>query len=496
MADWRNRLEQIINKVKHQLNAKGVDNVEQLRLTICAYDRSNTGSLDKQEFNEFLNKLGVFLATQELRTVFDKFDLNKNGAISYAELISVLRNNISDDRLKIVKDAWSAVSGGAASISQDALIAKFRAAEHPRATSREKMPETVHKEFVDTIFKYAEAGNISQDAFLNYYLDINCVLPWERDTYFSQAVCQSWGLQADKNAVPAHRLAQLESVLFEKIRQRTHGADDEGKTAKRFFKHFDLHGRSVINPAEFKKALETLGCTFTDNELSAIFNKYDSNGSGFLDFEEFAGIYALRGTGNNPNVNPVFGLTREAPHAVLDKIRSVLREKGIYGVRHLVTLFRKFDTNKDARLDRHEVQWVLKQNGQNLSPSEFERVFKYFDKNNDGFISVTEFIAGIRGELSAARDAVVEDAWKRIAPKGEILANDFAAAFDVTSVPDYASGRISKAAVLEELMAAVDFNQDGVVSTGEFKDFYTNLSPNFSDDQKFTNFVHRSWGLY
>lgn len=30
MADWRNRKEQITNKFKHQLNAKGIDNVNQL----------------------------------------------------------------------------------------------------------------------------------------------------------------------------------------------------------------------------------------------------------------------------------------------------------------------------------------------------------------------------------------------------------------------------------------------------------------------------------
>jgi len=38
-----------------------------------------------------LNALGIFLATQELRTIFDRFDLNKDAAISYAELITVLR---------------------------------------------------------------------------------------------------------------------------------------------------------------------------------------------------------------------------------------------------------------------------------------------------------------------------------------------------------------------------------------------------------------------
>lgn len=31
MADWRNRMEQITNKFKFQLNAKGIDNIAQLK---------------------------------------------------------------------------------------------------------------------------------------------------------------------------------------------------------------------------------------------------------------------------------------------------------------------------------------------------------------------------------------------------------------------------------------------------------------------------------
>lgn len=69
---------------------------------------------------------------------------------------------------------------------------------------------------------------------------------------------------------------------------------------------------------------------------------------------------ALRGSGNNPNVNPVFAINREPPHQVLDKIRKTLKVKGVYGVRSLVALFNKFDTNQDSRLDRHEIQWILK----------------------------------------------------------------------------------------------------------------------------------------
>ena len=214
-----------------------------------------------------------------------------------------------------------------------------------------------------------------------------------------------------------------------------------------------MWGYGTIGKDEFKKALETLGCVWSDIELSALFNKYDTQKCGKLDFEELAGQMALRGSGNNPNVNPVFALSREPPHTVIDKIRCTLKAKGIYGVRALITLFKKFDTNSDSRLDRHEIQWVLKQNGQNLSPSEFERLFKYFDKNNDGFISTSEFIRGVRGELSHARAASVADAWKKIAPKGDLSTEDFEKAFDIECVESYRNGQMTKSQVLSELMA-------------------------------------------
>jgi Ca2+-binding EF-hand superfamily protein len=77
-------------------------------------------------------------------------------------------------------------------------------------------------------------------------------------------------------------------------------------------------------------------------------------------------------------------------------------------------LFKRYNANSDARLDRHELQWVLKENGHTLTPSEFERIFKYFDKNNEGFISISEFVAAVRGELSAQRESVVREVYNRI----------------------------------------------------------------------------------
>jgi Ca2+-binding EF-hand superfamily protein len=104
----------------------------------------------------------------------------------------------------MVNSAFEHVACGASHVSFEDLCQAFRADHHPRAASREKTADSVAAEFRAGMQKYVgEDGQVSQDGWCNYYLDFNCVLPWEKDTYFRSALSESWGLTADKNAVPA-----------------------------------------------------------------------------------------------------------------------------------------------------------------------------------------------------------------------------------------------------------------------------------------------------
>lgn len=244
-------------------------------------------------------------------------------------------------------------------------------------------------------------------------------MPAEKDDYFLDLVLKTWGLGTDKVQITPQRINEIENIIFEKVRQRTHGADDEGKTIKKIFKHFDLDGYGTIEPNEFRKALETLGCTFKDFEIDAIFRKYDANNNGKLDYEEFAAFFAKRGAGNNPNVNPVFSQSREPPYQILDKIKAKLLERGTHGIRGLGIVFRRMDNSRNRKLDRNEFMWGLKENGHNLSSSEYERLFKYFDRNNDGNVDYDEFLRGLRGDLNERRRNLVHLAFKKLDRTGD-----------------------------------------------------------------------------
>lgn len=430
--------------------------------------------------------------------VFDHFDANKDGNIAYSEFVNVLKDDMTDGRIAIVKRAWQQLSGGAGEVPFEELVAKFNAPAHPRVTSREKKAETVMSDFVTLMGEKAPQGTVSEEAFISYYSDCNAVLPADRESYFIDVILKTWGLTGGAEAVSGGRVQEIEDVIFEKIRQRTHGADDEGKTMRKVFKHFDLDGFGTIDFGEFKKALETIGCLFKDFEMRAVFDKFDKDGNNKLDYEEFSNGFAIRGSGNNPNVNPVFGVKREPPNQVLDKVLGELKRRGANGIRGLGIVFRRMDNNGDKKMDRHEFMWGLRENGHSLTPSEFERIFKYFDKNNDGKISYDEFLRGIRGDLNAFRKGFVMQAYAKLDRTGDGIVdmNDMLAIYDVSFHPKFKTGEMSKADVLNEFMAQWDtVEKDGKITKEEFIDYYTDVSASIDEDDYFELMIRNAWHI-
>jgi len=177
-----------------------------------------------------------------------------------------------------------------------------------------------------------------------------------------------------------------------------------------------------------------------------VFAKFDKNGNGRLDYEEFALAAAHRGGGDNPNVSPAFGTEREPPLAVLGKIRDTLKARGTHGIRGLGRVFRRMDNNGDMKFNRSEFMWGLRENGHKLTPSEFERVFRYFDRNNDQCVHYNEFLRGIRGPLNERRTGLVKLAFAKLdkSGNGTVGLEDLEGVYDVSFHPMFKSGAMTK----------------------------------------------------
>ncbi len=53
-------------------------------------DMDESGSLDKQEFENSLLEMGIFTTKQELNLIYNRIDNTKNGEIDFRELHKVI----------------------------------------------------------------------------------------------------------------------------------------------------------------------------------------------------------------------------------------------------------------------------------------------------------------------------------------------------------------------------------------------------------------------
>ena len=128
--------------------------------------------------------------------------------------------------------------------------------------------------------------------------------------YFENLLKGVWQLINPEDYVCPERMRQIEHTLFEKIREKSDGKTNQWKAAKKALSYFDLGDEKSCDLANFTRALDKFGCTFKPHEIRALFNKYDVDGSGKLDYEEFSKMLMdidISGLSSKPNLLKTLG---------------------------------------------------------------------------------------------------------------------------------------------------------------------------------------------
>jgi hypothetical protein len=62
--DWINKAHMILEKMKNQIYAKGIDSLDKIYVAISKFDVESKGYVDYINFENFLSTIGVYLKTQ------------------------------------------------------------------------------------------------------------------------------------------------------------------------------------------------------------------------------------------------------------------------------------------------------------------------------------------------------------------------------------------------------------------------------------------------
>lgn len=298
-----------------------------------------------------MNRVGLFVSTQEQSELFRHYDQNQDGQISVVEFLAGLQESISDSRLSIVKQSWQFLDRhkrGYVEVVQ--LRQLYNDLKHPRVLTREKTREEVRQEFENALQKYSQGQVLTEEGFLTYYASLSATIPLENENYFQDLLLNCWELNSLQSSVSQAKLVEIEDLICEKIRQRLRGDEDEGRAMSKTFRKFDRDNTGTITLQEFMSVLENWGCHLSEAEARVLFNKYDTDGSNTIVYEELAGAFARRGAGDRHQ----FKQRRELPKALISKLKDEILRRGT--VRDLEVLLSRMDTNGDGVLSKHEFE--------------------------------------------------------------------------------------------------------------------------------------------
>lgn len=80
---------------------------------------------------------------------------------------------------------------------------------------------------------------------------------------------------------------RFEKELKDKLIQRSNAKITEEACLVKMFKYFDYADKGAVNFNEFTRVMIKTGMYFPEEELRNLFNEYDLNGNGLVDYREF-----------------------------------------------------------------------------------------------------------------------------------------------------------------------------------------------------------------
>jgi Ca2+-binding EF-hand superfamily protein len=305
----------------------------------------------------------------------------------------------------------------------------------------------------------------------------------------------------------------FEKELKNKLALKSSGKSSEENLIVKAFKYFDLDNSGECSPDEFVKAIAKLGVTgFDSKQLQQIFDSYDANKNGELDYKEFAAC--LYNEDDEEEDKPkkeaddeISDEVRQKLHnsKIMDKFRTIILRRGGNGILGLARQFKIFDDNNSKTLDLAELTKAIKDFQVDLSPSEVKILFNILDSDGTGEIQYDEFLREIRGDMNQKRKALVDQAFNKLDKdrSGVIDFDEIASVYNCKKHPDVISGKKTEKEVYQEFMSTFQLHAqikgkgtvDDNITREEFQEYYENISASIDRDDYFELMMTNCWKL-
>merc|ERR1712128_87456 len=357
------------------------------------------GAIDKAELTSGLSSTGGNFTKQDIDTIFMAADIDGNGAIDYEEFIALMCPSASDivekfrAKYKNVNDVRAAFKrfdrNGDGALEKDGLAGALKSSG-----------ESYSDVEVDAIFSL---GDIDGDGEITLEEFIALMSP--SASIVVQRISKSFKNLNDVKAAFKKIDTDNDGLLSKEEIMTSSGNKYDSEEVDAIFALGDVNGDGQIDMGEFISimypsavdvALQVSQTFKTLDDVKQAFKLLDKDGDGSITKQEMASSGQKF---NNAQIESIFALgdINDDGALDLDEFIAVMCPSALTVVSRLIGKYKNIaevkksflaiDIDKDGLLSKQEVAGSGKFNGQ-----EIEAIFAVGDVDNDGAISLNEFI--------------------------------------------------------------------------------------------------------
>jgi Ca2+-binding EF-hand superfamily protein len=192
--------EALAEVLKTKLASRGARGMIGLQKQFKIMDDDNSKNLNNAEFTKALTDYKLGFSKAECLTLFNYFDVDTSGSITYDEFIRAIRGPMNMARKKIVAQAYKKLDkDGNGWIDLDDVRGVYKCNKHPDVISGKKTEDQILQEFLETFETAHNMRNnsapdyvVTKEEFEEYYNNISCSI--DDDMYFMAMISSAWKL--------------------------------------------------------------------------------------------------------------------------------------------------------------------------------------------------------------------------------------------------------------------------------------------------------------
>lgn len=190
------RVDKLLETLRRQCLHHGVGGIKALGVVFRKMDTDFSKRLSLKELEEGIKIYGLNVNNEDLNTLFNAFDKDKNNQIDFLELLHKLQPPLSQKRIEVINQAFDkldAIKDEVLRMEDLKIVYSTNARQHPKFVSGEWTEEQVLRNFLDSIDTPGNPdGKVTREEFMNYYAGVSSTV--DDDSYFDLMMRACYGL--------------------------------------------------------------------------------------------------------------------------------------------------------------------------------------------------------------------------------------------------------------------------------------------------------------